>query len=90
MQTVHFNDDQYAKISDQAAAAGYGDVAAFLASLADNAAFDARGGMSDEDLRQSAQECDAILDRMKREGGGQDFDQAWRKIGEELGFKPAR
>lgn len=90
MQTVHFNDDQYARISHQAAAAGFDDVATFLASLADDAAFDARAGMSDDELRHSAEACDAIVDRMKREGGGQDFSDAWRQVGEELGLKPTR
>lgn len=85
MQAIHLDDAKYQKISEQAAAAGYHDVAAYLEALAEDAAFDPRCGMSDDELRQSAAECDAIIERMKAEGG-HDARTALPALGKKYGF----
>lgn len=88
MPTIDIPDDRYAQLTEQAAAAGFEDVGEYLQSLADDAAFDPRCGMSDEEIAASAAECDAIVDRMKREGGGRPAQEAWAELGEKMGFKP--
>lgn len=85
MQTIQLSDAQFEKIAEQAAAAGFADVAAYVEALAEDAAFDPRCGMTDEELRQSAAECDAINERMKTEGG-HDARQALTALGKKFGF----
>jgi len=85
MASIEFSEAKFRQLSEQAAAAGYSDVAAFVEALADEAAFDPRCGMTDELLRQSAAECDRINETMKA-GGGQDAREAFAKLGEEFGF----
>lgn len=86
MQTIQLNDDKYQKLSEQAAAAGYENVGAYIEALAEDAAFDPRCGMSDDELRASAAECDAIAKRMEA-GNEHDARQALTSLGDKLGFK---
>jgi hypothetical protein len=85
MQSIQLSDAQFEKIAQQAAAAGFVDVAAYVATLIEDAAFDPRCGMTDDELRQSAAECNAINERMKS-GGGLDARQAFTALGKKYGF----
>ena len=85
MQSIELTDDQFQIIAKQATAAGYQDVAAYVEALAKDAAFDPRCDMNDEELRQSAAECDAIIERMKSEGG-HDARTALSTLGKKYGF----
>jgi len=85
MQSIELPDAKYQKLSQQAAAAGYDDVAAFVEALADEAAFDPRCEMTDAELRQSAAECNRINEAMKA-GAGHDAREALQKLGNELGY----
>ncbi len=89
MASIELPDDQFAKLSEQASAAGFINVATYLQSLADEAAFDLKCGMTDEELRQSAAECDRINEEMK-EGGGHDAREALSELGKKFGFKMPR
>lgn len=86
MHTIELPDDQFKKLSDQAAAAGFQDVTAYLGALVEDAEFDPRCGMSDDELRESAAECNRINEAMKA-GGGRDAREALSELGEKLGFK---
>jgi hypothetical protein len=85
MQSIQLSDAQFEKIAEQAAAAGFVDVAAYVETLVEDAAFDPRCGMTDEEFRQSAAECNAINERMKSEGG-LDSRQAFATLGKKYGF----
>lgn len=86
MQTIQLNDDKYQKISEQATAAGFQDVAAYIEALAEQAAFDPRCGMSDDELRASAAKCDEIAQRMEA-GEERDARNALTELGNKFGFK---
>lgn len=85
MQTIQFNDAKYQEINEQAVAAGYQDVAAYLQSLAENAAFDPRCGMSDDEIKASAAKCDTIARRMEA-GDERDAREALTELGDKFGF----
>lgn len=87
MKTIEISEERFEQIRKQALASGYEDVADYLDALVEDAAFDPRGGMTDAQLHQSAAECDAIIDRTKRDGGGKEFGSAWQELGKEFGFK---
>lgn len=86
MQTIQLDDAKYQKINEQAVAAGYEDVAAYLEDLAEDAAFDPRCGMSDDEIRASAAKCDAIAGRMEA-GNERDAREALTELGNKFGFK---
>lgn len=86
MPTIEIPDEQFTKLSDQAAAAGFEDVAEYIQSLAAEAAFDPRSGMMEVELRQSAAECRQINERMKA-AGGRDAREALAKLGQKYGLK---
>ncbi len=81
---IHIPDEKYQLLSEQAAAAGFENVAAYVEALAEDAAFDARCGMSDKELRQSAADCNRINERMKVEGG-RDAHEALTELGHRFG-----
>lgn len=85
MHTIQMPDDQFKKLSEQAAAAGFTDIAAYIKTLVDEAAFDARCGMSDDEIRQSAEECRRIHAEMKA-GAGRDANEAFTELGRKFGF----
>ncbi|MEN1679693.1 MAG: hypothetical protein AAGJ46_08870 [Planctomycetota bacterium] len=85
MHAIQLDDVLYKKISDQATAAGYRDVVTYVAALADDAAFDARCGLSDDALQTNAQRCDAIAGRMEN-GAEHDAREALAKLGEARGM----
>lgn len=86
MPTIEIPDEQFTKLTEQAAAAGFEDVAEYVQSLAADAAFDPRCGMTDEDLRQSAAECRLINERMKAVGG-HEAREALAELGRKYGLK---
>ena len=90
MPTIQIPDAQFQRLTEQATAAGYEDVAVYIEKLLSEPALDPRCGLSEEELRQSAVECDEALARMKREGGGLDFREAWLEMGQKMGFKPTQ
>lgn len=85
MQTIELEDAQYLKIREQAAAAGYQEVGAYLETLADDAAFDPRCGMSEAEMRESAAHCDSIAKRMEV-GQERDAHEALTELGNKFGF----
>lgn len=89
MQSIQIDGAAYLKLTEQALAAGFADVSAYVESLAEQAEFDTRCGMTNAALRQSAEECNAILQRMESTGEGRDFREAWKSLGASLALRPS-
>lgn len=77
----------YEGLARHAAAAGYGNVEAFIAALAAEPTADPRGPLSDDDLRRSAAECDQGIAAIEA-GAGRDLRQAMLDLGRERGYIP--
>ncbi|TWT89057.1 hypothetical protein Mal64_25490 [Pseudobythopirellula maris] len=86
MATIEFSDAHFQQLTAQAAAAGYADVSAYLKTLVEDAAFDARCGMSEEQLRESAADCAQIDGRM-RDAEGHEAKEALNQIAQRRGLK---
>ncbi len=89
MKNIPVNDDQYQRLTEQADASGFADITAFVEALAADAASDTSFGMNENQLRQSAAECDAAIAYLKQNGGGRDAREALLGLGQELGFQPS-
>lgn len=89
MHTIQIPDAKFEQLSEQASAAGFEDVVAYIEALANGAAFNPRCGMSDEELRQNATECNSINERMKA-GDERDAPGALAELGKKFGFKTRR
>jgi hypothetical protein len=85
MHTIQIPDAKFEKLSEQATAAGFEDVVAYIEALANEADFDPRCGMSDEELRQSAAQCNSINERMKA-GAERNAREALTELGDQFGF----
>ena len=86
MHTIQISDANFEKLSEQATVAGFKDVASYIEALAGETAFDPRCDMTEDDLRESAAECDRINERMKA-GAERDAGEALTELGKKFGFK---
>lgn len=89
MQNIQIPDDQYARLTERAAAEGYADVTAFIVSLAGVQEPDPRGPLSEVDLQESVSQLNAAEAEIEV-NGGRDAMEALLEIGQELGFKSPR
>ena len=85
MREIQLSEDQYDKLMQHAVAAGYADVSAFLGALAHEPHIDPRGELSDQELRESAAECDGALEELKS-NGGRDLREGLLEIGSKRGY----
>jgi hypothetical protein len=85
MHTIQIPDAKFEKLCEQATAAGFEDVVAYIEALANEAAFDPRCGMTDEEPRQSAAQCNSINERMKA-GAEWNAREALTELGDKFGF----
>lgn len=75
MQNIQLPDEQFQRLSVLAHAAGYQDVSAFIASIADESIDDPRRTLSEEKLRENV----LVMERGEKEidaGGGHDMKAA--------------
>jgi len=78
-------DEQFQKLAIVAHAAGYVDVPALIASLAEEAVDDPRGTLSPEQLQQSLAQCDRSMAEFNA-GRGHDAEEAFLKLGRDRGY----
>ncbi len=81
--------EDYAGLVRHAVAAGYGNVEAFLAALADEPTADPCGMLSEDEVRRSAAECDAGI-RSIEAGVGRDLREAMLELGRQRGYGQAQ
>lgn len=77
--------EHYDGLARHAAAAGYGNVEAFIAALAEEPTADPRGPLTENELRRSAAECDRSIANIEA-GAGRDLRQALLDLGRERGY----
>ncbi len=76
---IQIPDEQYDKLTLRATAAGYEDVAALIAAMAEESTVDPRGTLSQSELRESVaklKQADASIDA----GKGIEAEEALRRI----------
>ena len=78
-------DEQFQKLTIVALAAGYEDVPALIASLAEEAVDDPLGTVSAEQLQQSLAQCNRSMAEFDA-GRGQDAEEAFLNLGRERGY----
>lgn len=81
--------EHYDGLARHAAAAGYGNVEAFIAALANEPTADPRGALSEEELRRSAADCDSGIKAIEA-GGGRDLREAILELGRQRGYGQAQ
>ena len=81
--------EDYAGLVRHAVAAGYGNVEAFLAALADEPTADPCGRLSEDEVRRSAAECDAGI-RSIEAGASRDLREAMLELGRQRGYGQAQ
>jgi len=81
--------EHYAGLVRRAVAAGYGNVEALLAALANEPTADPRGKLSEDEVRRSAAECDCGIQAIEA-GGGHDLRDAMLELGRQRGFGRAQ
>lgn len=85
MHTIQIPDEQFAKLTGVAQAAGYADLPAMISALAEQPILDPRGELTDKELSDSV----AMIERGNAEieaGGGIDAEEAFERIRQKHSF----
>jgi hypothetical protein len=84
---IEIPSEHYERLSRHATAAGFASVESFIVALADEPTADPRGVLTEDDLRQSAADCERGIAEIEA-GGGQDLSHALHEIGRRRGYRP--
>lgn len=79
--------EHYERLGRHATAAGFANVEAFIVALAGEPTDDPRGPLAEDELRQSAADCERGIAEIEA-GGGQDLRHALLEIGRQRGYRP--
>jgi hypothetical protein len=83
---IDISPEHYERLVHQAKVAGYMNLDAFIAALAEEPTEDPRGPLTTESLRESVAECERGIAEIEA-GGGQDVREALLELGLERGYR---
>lgn len=82
---IDLSSEQYAKLTEVAISAGYGDATALVKALVEEPTVDPRGPLTDQERRDSLAQIDRSMAEFDA-GGGQDAEEAFLKMASRRGF----